>query len=216
MGRGSTTSGRGTAATSRGRRRPRTVVGAVTAAVLLAGSAFGVWTWLDHDRERSDLGGAPAAGQPQENGPPEDVTDTSEPGVSPGTGSSAVADGSAEAPWALGTSKGLGGGSCWNVSVDRLQGRQATLTVSCDRAGTREYGTPTPSAWLAIYAVGPDGAPVRATREGAGPEDTFWAQGNLADAAAVTTTVTLPDVGELTAVYVENNKERGWNWAATG
>ena len=221
-GRGARGPGRGTAsdratATARpGRRRTRVVVGAATAAVLLAGSAFGVWSWLDDDRERNDLGGAPVADQPQENGPPGDLTGTSEPGVSPGTGSSPVADGSLDAPWALGTTKGLGGGSCWNVSVDRLQGRQATLTVSCDRAGTGEYGTPTPSAWLAVYAVGPDGTSVRATREDAGPEDTFWTQGNLEDATAVTTTVTLPDVGQLTAVSVENNKEHGWSWAATG
>lgn len=215
-GRGTTTSGRATAAARPGRRRTRVVVGAATAAMLLAGSAFGVWSWLDDDRERNDLGGAPVTGQPQENAPPEDLTDTNEPGVSPGTGSSPVADGSAEAPWALGTSKGLGGGSCWIVSIDRLEGRLATLTVSCDRAGTSEYGTPTPSEWLAIYAVGADGTSERATREEAGPEDTFWAQGNLTDPTAVTTTVTLPDVGELTAVYVENNKDHGWSWAATG
>jgi hypothetical protein len=189
-------------------------VGAATAAVLLAGSAYGVWSWPADERERGDPGATSTSGTPQEAGAPDQLTDVGESGVRPRPNSIPAADGSSDAPWALGTTRRLGDGSCWIASVDHVQGRQATLTLSCDQAGTSEYGNPTPSEWLTIYAVGEDGTSARSTPTDAGPQDTFWTQGNLTDATEVVTTVTLPDVGPLVAVSVEHTNDYGWSWAA--
>jgi hypothetical protein len=96
-----------------------------------------------------------------------------------------------------------------------VQGRLATLTLSCDQAGTSVYGTPTPNRWLSVSAVGQDGTVRQSDRADATAQDTFWTQGNLPDPTAVTTTITLPDVGPLAAVLVEHTNGYGSYWAVT-
>lgn len=210
---------RRTGAARRGRRRVGAVVGGTAAAVLLAGSAVGIW-WSFADDERGGPGTTPTSdltqetgeqGRPTGSGPSESAGD--------GTGSAGdetdtAGDGSEGRPWALGSAQRLDDSSCWTVSVDQVQGRQATLTLSCDQAGTSDYGTPTPSKWLGIYAVDRDGTAVRSTPEGAAARDTFWTQGNLTDAREVTVAVTLPDVGPLASVSVRHNDGYGGDWSA--
>ncbi|MFJ3404055.1 protein kinase [Promicromonospora sp. NPDC090134] len=216
-GPGAAAAGRAGRSPRRTRGRPLLTVGAVTAgALVLAGSAFGLWDALTgDDAERTDLG------QSETAGPPQDPVEQS-PGGSAGpeagtpvTGAPAADDdGSAGDPWALGTAQLLTEESCWTASVDRVEGQQVTLTFSCDGVGTPEYQHPTPSAWLRVYAVGADGTVRRATAADAGAQDTFWTYGNLADTADVTATVSLPDVGPLASVAVQNTDSKGWYWAA--
>ncbi len=207
------------AAPERGRRRLRVAVGGSVAAVALAVSGFGLWQALDGPGEREEAGGTTPSDRPSEPaGAPEDLVDPAGEGT--GTGDSAgpaePAGESQDQAWALGTTQRLGTGSCWNVSVDAVEGRQVTLTLSCDQAGTTEYGTPTPSEWLTVSAVGQDGTSARSTAVDAGPDDTFFAQGNLTDPADVTLTVTLPDVGEVARVSVRHTGNGyGGDWAAT-
>lgn len=188
---------------SRGRRkRPLTVLGSVaTGAAVLAGAAFGIWNALaDDDREPSDTGQTLVSAPPQNSPSP----------VQP------AADGSRDRPWAQGTVKHLDEGSCWIAGVTGVEGRQATLTLACDQVGTETYGNPTPSMYLAIYAVGQDGQPRESTVADASAQDTFWTQGNLMDTRPVTVTVTLPDVGPLAAVEVRQREYGyGWHWDAT-
>jgi serine/threonine protein kinase len=187
------------------RRRTLVVLGSVVAGTaLLAGATFGIWSSLTGD-DREPTG----TGQTLITAPPEN---------SPSPVQTAVADGSLDRPWAQGTVQRLDDdGSCWLVGVDRVQGRQASLTVSCDQAGTRVYGTPTPRQWLNVYAVGQDGSTLQSTLADATPQDTFWTRGNLTDATPVTVTVTLPDVGPLAAVVVRQNRGGyGWHWDAAG
>jgi hypothetical protein len=178
---------------------------------VLAGATFGVLDLLSGDDERG--GGAPqtlpqaqTSASPQTSGAPE-----GRPEPVP----SVVADGTQEQPWALGSEHKLDSASCWIASVDQVQGRLATLTLSCDQAGTDYYGTPTPRDWLGVFAIGQDGTIRRSKESDATAQDTFWAQGNLTDPAAVTTTVTLPDVGPLAAVLVEHNDGYGSHWDVT-
>jgi serine/threonine protein kinase len=189
----------------RGRRRQTMVVlGSVAAGTaVLAGAAFGVWSSLtDDNREPKGTGQTL-------------ITAPTPPQNSPSPVQSA-ADGSRDHPWAQGTVKHLDNGSCWIVSVTGVEGRQATLTLACDRAGTSVYGTPTPSAYLDVYAVGQDGTIRRSEDTDATAQDTFWTQGNLADPTPVTVTVTLPDVGPLAAVEVQQSKYGyGWYWDAS-
>lgn len=201
----------------RGRRRRNMVVlgSAVAGTAVLAGAAFGIWNALTgDDRELNGTGEtlitAPPQGSP---GPqPSGVV-----GAEPGTKlPAATADGSPALPWPQGTVQRLSNDSCWLVSVDRVQGRQATLTLSCDQTGSSEYGNPTPSAWLQVYAVGQDGTVAPSVPADATALDTFWSQGNLTDTASVTATVTLPDVGPLAAVAVQNRDNSGWHWDAVG
>jgi hypothetical protein len=177
---------------------------------VLSAAAFGAWSSLTdnqepNDTEQTSTGGAPQASGDPTKGPLIQIPDTGQ----------RVEDGSHDSPWAQGTAQRLGDGSCWTVSVDDVQGQLATLTLSCDQAGTAVYGTPTPSEWLTISAVGADGTVAPSTAENAAASDTFWTQGNLMDAASVTTTVTLPDVGPLATVAVQQRKEGyGWEWDA--
>jgi hypothetical protein len=167
---------------------------------LLAAAALGVWNSLTGDeREPADTG------QTLISAPPQDSPDPSP---------SVIADGSADHPWAQGTAQRLMTDSCWVGSVDQVVGQLATLTVSCDLAGTSAYGTPTPSAYLHVYAVGQDGMR-QSTVADATAQDTFWTQGNLMDAKPVTLTVTLPDVGRLATVIVQHRDGYGGHWAAT-
>ncbi|GAB2499057.1 hypothetical protein GCM10027063_43230 [Promicromonospora xylanilytica] len=196
------------------RGRPFVVLGSVAAGTaVLAAVAFGAWTVLTEDsgvRDQTPI--PPSAQEPYDaeasNAPaaPSAGPVTDQPGP--------AADGSESSPWAQGTERRLAGGSCWHVSVDQVQGRQVTLTLSCDQVGTSTYGHPTPSAWLRVYAVAQDGTVERSAPEDAGPQDTFWALGNLPDRAPVTATVTLPDVGPLDTVAVQNKDSTGWYWAA--
>jgi serine/threonine protein kinase len=187
----------------RSRRRTLAVLGSAAAGTaVLAGAAFGIWTSLTGD-EREPTG----TGQTLITAPPQNSPSPDQP----------VADGGSERPWPQGTVQRLQDGSCWLVSVDRVQGRRATLTVSCDQAGTRVYRTPTPRQWLNVYAVGQDGSTLESTLTEATPQDTFWTQGNLPDPTPVTVTVTLPDVGPLAAVVVRQDRGGyGWHWDATG
>ena len=199
----------------RGRRRPVVVLGSVAAATaVLTAAAFGAWTVLtESDGERG------AAGQTQTTAPaaPQDSGQPAGPSDGPGPDrSSPAGDGSQGSPWAPGTEQRLADDSCWLVSVDQVQGWQATLTLSCDQVGTTTYQYPTPSRWLQVYAVGQDGTVERSVPEDAAAHDTFWTLGNLADRTPVTTTVTLPDVGPLAAVAVRNTQDSGWYWATTG
>ncbi|MCF4121210.1 serine/threonine protein kinase [Antribacter sp. KLBMP9083] len=209
------------AAAARGRTQPggtprrgaRRVLVALSAAVagtaVLSGAAIGVWHSLADDGE-PDGGGQTASSQ--------DAGGTAGQPVAKRRGESQPAmirDGSRESPWAQGTPMRLDESSCWTASVDDVQGQLATLTLSCDRAGTIAYGTPTPSEWLRIYAVAEDGTVRRSALEDATAQDTFWAVRDLADPASVTATVTLPEVGPLATVIVEHNDGYGWEWAAT-
>ncbi|WP_253869575.1 serine/threonine-protein kinase [Promicromonospora umidemergens] len=198
----------------RGRRRPLVVLGSVAAATAVLGAAaFGAWTGLAGGDQEHD-----PAGQTQTTAPPalQESGEPAQPSAGPVPDDAGTAgDGSEASPWAQGTERRLADGSCWLVSVDQVQGRLATLTLSCDQVGTSTYGNPTPSAWLRIYAIGQDGTVERSEPADAGAQDTFWALGNLADRAPVTTTVTLPDVGPLAAVAVQNTDSVGWYWAAT-
>ncbi len=205
---------------------------AAVGVAVLTGAAIGAWSSLADDGEPNGTEQTHPAASPQDaDGPtgadgPQDAdgpTGAGEPTYageptelpeSPGTGGP-VPNGSRDSPLALGTGRRLGDSSCWIVSVDDVQGRVATLTLSCDRAGTAGYGTPTPSRWLTISAVGEGGTFWSSTPENAQASDTFWAQGNLTDATSVTTTVTLPDVGPLATVAVEHRNGYGWEWAAT-
>lgn len=184
------------------RRRTAVIVGSVTAgAALLAGAAFGVWNSLTGDeREPADTGQTLISAPPQN---------------SPDPSPSVIADGSPDHPWAQGSSQRLMADSCWFGSVDQVVGQLATVTVSCDLAGTSAYGTPTPSAYLHVYAVGQDGTPQQSTIADATAQDTFWTQGNLTNARPVTLTVTLPDVGRLATVIVQHREGYGGYWAAT-
>jgi hypothetical protein len=185
------------------RRRARVVVGSVAAGTaVVAGAAFGVWTTLTGAEDRDPV----EKPQTQTSAPPQE---------SPEPVPSAVADGTRERPWAPGSEHKLDSGSCWIASVDRVQGRLATLTLSCDQAGTDYYGTPTPSDWLDVFAIGQDGTIRRSKPADATAQDTFGTQGNLPDPAAVTTTVTLPDVGPLAAVLVEHKEGYGSHWDVT-
>lgn len=182
-----------------GRRRSRAVLAsAVAGTVVLAGAGYGVWASLTGDEER---------GNPEQtltSAPPQESTDPAPPDV---------ADGSQQHPWAPGTEHRLGSGSCWIAGVDQVQGRLATLTLACDQAGTSSYGNPVPRDWLGVFAVGQDGTIRRSKLTDASAQDTFWARGSLTDPAAVTVTVTLPDVGPLAAVLVEHNDGYGAHWA---
>ncbi|MFI8524992.1 serine/threonine-protein kinase [Promicromonospora sukumoe] len=206
-------------APERGRRRVRGAVGGGVAAVVLAASAFGLWQALDGPGEREEAGGTTTSDRPSESaGAPEDLVDPTDESTDTGdsAGPAEPAGESQDQPWALGSTQRLGEGSCWIVSVDAVVGRQATLTISCDQAGTAQYGTPTPSQWLTVSAVGQDGTTARGTAVDAGPDDTFFEQGNLTDPADVTLTVTLPDVGELARVSVRHTENGyGGDWAAT-
>ncbi|MFC8799544.1 protein kinase [Promicromonospora sp. NPDC057138] len=185
------------------RRRTMVVLGSVAAGTaVLAGAAFGVWSSLTgDDREAAGTGQTLISAAPQN---------------SPSPVQTVAADGSRDHPWAQGTVKHLDDGSCWIASVTGVEGRQATLTLACDEAGTKLYSTPTPSAYLDVYAVGEDGTTRLSTETDATPQDTFWTQGNLMDAMPVTVTVTLPDVGPLAAVEVKQNRYGyGWHWDAT-
>ncbi|WP_285105238.1 serine/threonine-protein kinase [Promicromonospora sp. MEB111] len=199
----------------RTRGRLLLTVGSVTAGVLvLGGATLGLWNSLTgDDTERSDLGQSETADPPQDP-----VTQSPGGSTGPGAGTPGTdvpaGDGSAGAPWAQGTAQVLADGSCWTVSVDRVEGHQVTLTFSCDGVGTSEYRHPTPSSWLRVYAVGVDGTVRRATAADAAAQDTFWAHGNLADTGDVTATVSLPDVGPLASVAVQNKDSEGWYWAA--
>lgn len=185
------------------RRRPLVVLSSVVAGTaVLAGAAFGIWSSLaDDDREPAGTGQTLTTPPPQHSpGPVQQV-----------------ADGSLERPWAQGTVRHLDNGSCWIASVTGVEGRQATLTLACDRTGTEVYGNPTPSAYLGIYAVGQDGKVKKSTVADATAQDTFWTQGNLTDTLPVTVTVTLPDVGPLAAVEVrQESYGYSWHWDATG
>jgi hypothetical protein len=203
------TAGRGRDTARRGRRRGRAVlVSAVAGILVVAGAALGVWSSLTGDEERggSDQTGTSAPPQEQTGTPPEQ---------SAGPVPQATPDGSEGRPWALGSDQRLDDGSCWIASLDQVQGRLATLTLSCDQAGTSAYGTPTPHEWLGVYAVGQDGTTRRSKATDATAQDTFWTQGNLTDPTAVTTTVTLPDVGPLAAVRVQHIDGYGADWAVT-
>lgn len=185
------------------RRPPVVVLGSVAAGTaVLTAAAFGVWNSLtDDDREPDGTGQTLITTPPQNNPSP----------VQP------VADGSPDRPWAQGTVRHLDDGSCWIAGVTGVEGRRATLTLACDQVGTSVYGTPTPSAYLDVYAVGQDGTIRRSTSADATAQDTFWTQGNLPDPTPVTVTVTLPDVGPLAAVGVQQSKYGyGWYWDATG
>jgi hypothetical protein len=201
------------AAPGRDRRRARIALGsAIAVTAVLAGSAIGIWQSLDGDAARDGTGQLQATPPPQETetGSAEQPT-----GVETETGTgTGRPDGSPDRPWAHGTAQRLADGSCWTAAVDDVQGRLATLTLSCDQAGTSAYGDPTPNAWLGIYAVGQDGTVRQSTAAEATAQDTFWTQGNLTDPAPVTVTVTLPDVGPLGAVAVRNKDDDGWHWAA--
>ncbi|MEU4363166.1 serine/threonine-protein kinase [Promicromonospora sp. NPDC023987] len=200
------------AARRRRRRSPLVVLGSVAAATaVLAAVAFGAWTGLTGgDQERDPAGQtqttAPPSAQPSEPAQPSAEPATDQPDT--------AADGSQGSPWAQGTEQRLADGSCWLVSVDGVRGRLATLTLSCDQVGTTTYQYPTPNRWLRIYAIGQDGTVARSEPADAGAQDTFWALGNLDDRAPVTATVTLPDVGPLAAVAVQNTESAGWYWAA--
>lgn len=210
--RGPTPAG-GTRTPRRGARRVLVALGAVVAGTaVLSGAAIGVWHSLADDGEPDGGGLTRAAALSQDaDGPPEQPV-----AESPGASQPAmVRDGSRESPWAQGTPVHLFEGSCWTVSVDDVQGRLVTLTLSCDQAGTTPYGAPTPSDWLRIYAVGEDGTVRRSALEDATAQDTFWTQEGLADPASVTTTVTLPDVGPLATVIVEHEYGHRWEWDAT-
>ncbi|MGW2094929.1 serine/threonine-protein kinase [Promicromonospora sukumoe] len=206
-------------APERGRRRLRVAVGGGVAAVALAASAFGLWQALDGPGEREEAGGPTTSDLPTGSaGTPEDLVDPTDgsTGSDEAAGPAEPAGESQDQPWALGSTQRLGEGSCWNVSVDAVVGRQATLTISCDQAGTAQYGTPTPSQWLTVSAVGQDGTTARSTAVDAGPDDTYFEQGNLTDPADVTLTVTLPDVGELARVSVRHTENGyGGDWSAT-
>jgi hypothetical protein len=206
----------GPRASQRPRRRALVALGsAVAGTAVLAGSALGIWQSLaGDDAERSDTEHTQTTAPPQETGDPEQpVAGSAEPGTARPV---ATADGSPDHPWAQGTTHRLDDTSCWIAAVDKVEGRLATLTLSCDQAGTSVYRNPTPSAWLGIYAVGEDGTVRPSTREDATAQDTFWVQGNLMDAASVTMTVTLPDVGPLASVGVKNDEYGyGWYWDAT-
>lgn len=185
------------------RRRPLVVLSSVVAGTaVLAAAAFGIWSSLaDDDREPAGTGQTLTTPPPQHS-----------PGLV-----QQVADGSLERPWAQGTVRHLDNGSCWIASVTGVEGRQATLTLACDRTGTEVYGNPTPSAYLGIYAVGQDGKVKKSTVADATAQDTFWTQGNLTDTLPVTVTVTLPDVGPLAAVEVrQESYGYSWHWDATG
>ncbi|MFD2796291.1 protein kinase [Promicromonospora vindobonensis] len=197
----------------RRRRSPLVVLGAVAAATALLGAAaFGAWTVLTGgDEERNAVGQTQVTGTPA----PQESGETTQPGAGPVTDQAdADEDGSQGSPWALGTEQRLADDSCWLVSVDQVQGRLATLTLSCDQVGTTTYRYPTPNRWLRVYAIGQDGTVERTEPADATAQDTFWTLGNLADRAPVTTTVTLPDVGPLAAVAVQNTDSVGWYWAA--
>jgi serine/threonine protein kinase len=183
------------------RRRPLVVLSSVVAGTaVLAGVAFGIWSSLTDD-DREPAGTGQTLTPPPQNSP------------SP---VQLVADGTWDHPWAQGDAKHLDAGSCWIANVIGVEGRQATLTLACDQAGTAVYGNPTPSAHLGIYAVGRDGTAHKSTVADASAEDTFWTQGNLMDVNPVTVTVTLPDVGPLAAVEVKQEKfGYGYHWAAT-
>ncbi|MFD6445347.1 protein kinase [Promicromonospora sp. NPDC060204] len=218
--RGKAGTGPGTAAGGRSSRPRRgrllLAVGSVTAgALVLAGAGFGLWSSLTgDDAARDDLGQSETAG-------PQDPAEQSPGGSTSPEASAPVTDvpaadgeGSARDPLTQGTPRLLTEGSCWTVSVDQVQGQQATLTFSCNGVGNATYHYPTPSTWLRVYAVGADGTVRRATAADAGAQDTFWAYGNLADTADVTATVTLPDVGPIASVAVQNKDSEGWYWAA--
>lgn len=195
-----------------GARRALVRLSAVVAgAAVLSAAVFGAWSALTDNEAPAGTERAPVAGAPQASGDP-----TNGPLVEPPETGVLVQDGSHDSPWAQGTAQRLSDGSCWTVSVDDVQGQLATLTLSCDQAGTAAYGTPTPSEWLTVSAVGADGTVASSTPADAMATDTFWAQGNLMDAASVTTTITLPDVGPLATVAVQQNRGGyGWEWAAT-
>ncbi len=205
--------------TPRPRRRVRIIAGAAVGAAVLAGTTFGVLDLLSGDDELG--GGAPQTlPQTQTQTPSQTQTQTptqtgAPPEDRPERVPSPVADGTQEQPWALGSEHKLDSASCWIASVDQVQGRLATLTLSCDQAGTSLYETPTPNRWLGVFAVGQDGTVRQSDRADATAQDTFWTQGNLPDPAAVTTTVTLPDVGPLAAVLVEHKNGYGSYWAVT-
>jgi serine/threonine protein kinase len=190
-----------TSASRARQRRTMVVLGSVAAGAVLAGAAFGVWSSLTGDnREPSGTGQTLTTAPPQSSPSPLQL----------------VADGTRDHPWPQGTVKHLDAGSCWIASVTGVEGRRATLTLACDQAGTEEYGNPTPSAHLGIYAVGQDGKPVESTVADATAQDTFWTQGNLMDVNSVTVTVTLPDVGPLAAVEVKQDRwGYGYHWDAT-
>jgi hypothetical protein len=189
----------------RRRRRTWVVVGsAVAGTAVLAGATFGVFSMLTGDDERG--GGAPPPARTRSSAPPTE---------SPDPVPSVVADGTQERPWALGNEHKLDSDSCWIASVDQVQGRTVTLALSCDQAGTTLYGNPTPHQWLDVFAIGQDGTIRRSKPADATAQDTFWTQGNLTDPAAVTTTVTLPDVGPLAAVLVEHDDGYGSYWDVT-
>jgi serine/threonine protein kinase len=188
---------------SRGRRRrPAVVLGSVAAGTaVLAGAAFGVWSSLaGDDREPTGTGQALTTTPPQS---------------SPSPARTAVADGTREHPWAQGTVQRLSPESCWIAGVTGVEGRQATLSLECDQAGTRLYRNPTPSAYLEVYAIGQDGRIQRSKSDDATAQDTFWTQGNLLDPTPVTVTVNLPDVGPLAALELRHREGYGWHWDAS-
>lgn len=186
------------------RRRSRTaaVLGSVAAGTaVLAGAAFGVWNSLTGAGQEPSGTGQTLVTTPPSNSP--------DPVLTP------VADGTREHPWAQGTVHRLGDDSCWVVGVTGIEGHRATLSLACDQAGTSVYGTPTPSAYLDVFAIGQDGTIQRSKPAGATAQDSFWTQGNLADETPVTVTVNLPDVGPLAALEVRHREGYGWHWDAT-
>ncbi|MGI5190490.1 serine/threonine-protein kinase [Promicromonospora sp. CA-289599] len=184
------------------RRRPLVVLSSVVAGTaVLAGTAFGIWSSLtDDDREPTGTG---------------ETLTTASPQSGPSPIQTAVADGSREHPWALGDVQRLNDDSCWIAGVTAVTDRQATLSLKCDQAGTSLYGTPTPSKYLDVYAIGQDGTIQRSKSADATVQDTFWAQGNLVDPTPVTVTVNLPDVGPLAALELRHREGYGWHWDAT-
>lgn len=209
------------------RRRPRwgrvALTTGVVTTVLLGAAAAGVWGSLDD----TDGGGADQTVTTE--GPPESGPSASpqapvasgaapEPDETPGqdAGSEAVLPtGTVDHPWPQGTAQHLGDDSCWMADVTAVQERQVTLALACDQAGTARYGHPIPREWVRFSAVGQDGTVREVVAEAATAQDTFWTQGPLQDASAVTLTFTLPDVGPLAAVEVRHKDGYGAYWAAT-
>lgn len=121
----------------------------------------------------------------------------------------AVGDGSPENPWAPGSAHRLHEESCWTVAVERVEGRTAILTYSCD---ARPDGSDTafPVDELEVWAIG-EGYNQPLTREMAENGDTFWAQGPLAVGAERTAHITLPiSPGPLTSLEITEAE-----WAAS-
>lgn len=197
------------------------VLGTVLALGLLATNDVAPWfdepdttaSLIDTSASASAPGGsddpASPAASPAASGRPAPEAAESGPRAQGGAGS-------LRRPWAPGTTRRIDDESCWHVSLDAVEGRLATLTLSCSMTGTGDYGHPYPPMWLNVYAVSADGTRAPATEENAGPRDTYWSQGPLESAAERTVTVTLPAVGSLDAVEIRHDDGYGGHWGVTG